>query len=111
MADLEFEGSFEEQWGTVKSAVREHDAILKGNGQEGLVSKVTGREAQIRLLMALVTIFGILTTGGMFVVGILEYNRQVHQNLISPQKIFGSLEPQQAHNQQNADGKYQFPVR
>lgn len=73
MAELEIEGTFEEQWGIVKSAVKDHHVLLHGNGKEGLVQTVTGWQAQARLIVGLVVGFGSVSTIGLVVLGILEY--------------------------------------
>lgn len=79
---LEIEGEFNEQWGVVKQKIMEHDKILNGNGKQGVVEFVTGLKAQMRLLMILVTIFGAISAIGTAVIGLLEYNRQVHSGMI-----------------------------
>lgn len=74
MADLEFEGTFEEQWGTMKSAVRQNYAAINGNGQPGLLDFASGIRAQLRLLIVLVSIAGLV----LALLTYLEANRQLH---------------------------------
>ena len=40
MAELEIEGSFEEQWGIVKSTLKQMHVTFHGNGQKGFVKEV-----------------------------------------------------------------------
>ena len=56
------EGSFDEQWGTVKSAVTRHEHILFGNGQPGIVEFIHGLKAQFRLLVLLISVLGVMVT-------------------------------------------------
>jgi len=104
MAELEIEGTFDEQWGVVKSTTKQLHAAIHGNGQEGILSYVTGLRAQFRLLLILVTIFGVLSAFGTFSIAALEYNRQVQHNLLNAPKIFlpdrtGQVENANNHRQ------------
>ena len=74
MAELQINGSFDEQWGAVKSAVIDHHAVLHGNGREGILDSVVGWRAQMRLVILLVALFGTLSTVGLVILGVLEYN-------------------------------------
>jgi hypothetical protein len=92
MAELEIEGSFDEQWGMVKGAVRDHHASLYGNGQPGVVDFVSATKGQLRLLIILVTAFGVLCGTGMLVLGLLEYNRQSKSGLVENPPTVATLD-------------------
>ena len=70
MADLEIEGSFEEQWGIVKAAVRQHNAAINGNGQPGLLDFMSGIKGQMRLVLALLTFLTAVAVFGTFLIGL-----------------------------------------
>lgn len=74
MADLEIVGSHEEQWGIVKSAVKQHHSDLYGNGQPGVMDFVSSTRGQFRLLIILISVVGVLVS----VLALLEANRQLH---------------------------------
>lgn len=93
-SDLDFgDGSWDRAGGTVRTALVQHDHVLYGrNGDEGIVTMVFAYRAQLRLIVWLLGIFGPLCAVGMLIIAGLEYNRQVHQNLITPPAIFSSHE-------------------
>jgi len=76
---LEIDGSHEEQFAIVKTAVKAHDASLYGNGQPGLMDFMSSTKGQFRLLVVMLTailvILGVLT--------FLEGNREFHSGLLS----------------------------
>ena len=93
MADLEIEGSFEEQWGIMKSAVRAHDKTLYGNGQPGVVDFISQTRGQFKLIIALLTL--ILAALGVYAA--LEANRQAKANLLPWQRPSTTGEVTTAH--------------
>ncbi len=72
---IEIEGPFEEQWGTVKAAIKQHDAAINGNGHKGLLDFQSGIKAQLRLIVFLVSLIGLIVAFLAF----LETNRQIKQ--------------------------------
>lgn len=70
MADLEIEGSFEEQWGIVKAAVKQHNSAINGNGQPGLLDFMSGIKGQMRLILALLSFLTAVAIVGTFLVGV-----------------------------------------
>jgi hypothetical protein len=98
VAELEIEGSFEEQWGAVKSAVKQHQTAIYGNGHGGLLEWASGVKAQFRLLVILITLFGVISGVGTVVVAILEYNRQAQHNMIHLPKVFPSQSSETAYS-------------
>lgn len=66
MAELEIEGTHEEQFAIVKTAVKEHNLLLKGNGQPGIVEFVTASKAQLRLIVFLLVVILPLIVGMYF---------------------------------------------
>ena len=83
MADLEIEGSFEEQWGIMKSAIRAHDKTLYGNGQPGIVDFIAQTRGQFRLIVWLLAT--LIASIGVYAA--LEANRQARSGLINLPKI------------------------
>ena len=78
MGDLEFEGTFEEQWGTMKGAVKQMHRDLYGNGQPGAMEFIQETKGQLRLLAWLCgTIIALLAVGIA-----LEANRQAHAGIL-----------------------------
>lgn len=49
---IEIEGSFDEQWGTVKSTVRNLEAVINGNGKGGLLKEMTETRSRLDELVA-----------------------------------------------------------
>ena len=90
MADVSWSGNHEEDFAVMRNLVGQHEATLHGNGQPGIVDFISGVRGQMRLVVFLVTTFGILTGVGILAVAILEYNRQVERNMIHPPAIFHS---------------------
>lgn len=90
MADVSWSGNHEEDFAVMRNLVAQHESTLHGNGQPGVVDFISGVKAQMRLVVFLVTAFGILTGAGIFMVAVLEYNRQVEHNMIHPGAIFHS---------------------
>ena len=76
VAELEFEGSHEEQWGTMKTTVKQLHAAVNGNGQPGILDFVSGMKAQLRLLVVLMTLVGLIVS----ILALLEGARQLHGN-------------------------------
>lgn len=74
----------------MRNLVGQHEATLHGNGQPGVVDFISGIKGQMRLLVLLVTISGVVSGIGLLVLGILEYNRQVEHNMIHPGAFFHS---------------------
>lgn len=74
MAELEIEGSFDEQWGVVKAAVKQHNAAINGNGQPGLLDFMSGVKAQYRLLLVMISVVGLIVS----ILAVLEVNHQIH---------------------------------
>jgi hypothetical protein len=93
MADFEIEGSFEEQWGIMKSAVRAHDKTLYGNGQPGIVDFVAQTRGQFRLIVWLLAT--LIAAIGVYAA--LEVNKQSHAGIINLPKIGESGNPVTAH--------------
>lgn len=52
MADLEIEGTFEEQWGTVKMALKQLHGAINGNGKEGLVEHIQNVDVSLAEIKA-----------------------------------------------------------
>jgi len=99
MADFEIEGTFEEQWGIIKSAVRAHDKTLYGNGQPGIVDFIAQTRGQFKLIIALLSL--ILAALGVYAA--LEANRQSHAKLLPwQQNAFGGSMLAHKNNSQNA---------
>jgi len=83
----------------VKDKVQDHHSALYGNGKDGILDYVIGQRALMRTLVNLAIIFGTLFTLGLAIVALLEYNRQVKQNIIQPPAIFHSQsDPVNARN-------------
>ena len=74
MAELEIDGSFEEQWGIVKSAVKQHNSAINGNGQPGLLDFQSSIKAQLRLVLIAISVAGLI----LAILTYLEANRQLH---------------------------------
>lgn len=90
MADVSWTGNHDEDFAVMRNLVGQHEATLHGNGQPGVVDFISGIKGQMRLLVLLVTISGVVSGIGLLVLGILEYNRQVEHNMIHPPAIFHS---------------------
>lgn len=90
MADISWTGNHDEDFAVIRNLVAQHETTLHGNGQPGVVDFVSGVKGQMRLIVLLVTVFGIITGAGMFVIAALEYNRQVEHNMIHPPDFFHS---------------------
>lgn len=52
MADLQFEGSHDEQWGQIKAAVIDLHSLVKGNGKDGLVKEVSDIQRSLATIEA-----------------------------------------------------------
>lgn len=68
MAELEIEGTFEEQWGIVKSAVRQHNAAINGNGQAGLLDFMSSIKAQFRLIIGMLIFISTMAAVALVIV-------------------------------------------
>lgn len=68
MSDLEIEGSFDEQWGIVKAAVKQHNAAIHGNGQPGLLDFMSSMKGQMRLIIALLLFLSTLAAVGTMLI-------------------------------------------
>ncbi len=66
MGNLQFEGSHEQQWGQMKSAVIQLDAVINGNGRQGLRADVAQilsiGKAILWLLGFIVALLGLACT-------------------------------------------------
>ena len=71
---LEIDGTKEQQFAIMKSAVIQHDADLNGNGQPGIKAFVSSTQGQFRLIVILISVFGLILAIFTF----LEANRQMH---------------------------------
>lgn len=78
MAELKIEGSHEEQWGVIKSAVIQHHSAINGNGQPGLMDFMSGLKAQLRLLIILVSVGGLILSFLTFLV----LNREIKTGML-----------------------------
>ena len=78
MAELKIEGSHEEQWGMIKSAVIQHHSAINGNGQPGLMDFMSGLKAQLRLIIVLISVGGLVLAFLTFLV----LNREIKTGLI-----------------------------
>ncbi len=79
MAELEIEGSFEEQWGAMKSAVKQQHVAIYGNGHEGILDFVAGVRGQFRLLVVLITLLGVLVAAvGVMVTIHMNQHGELH---------------------------------
>ena len=79
---------------------RDHERIMRdlygmnGSGR-GIVDFVTSLRANMKLLIILVTVSGILSTIGMFVLGSLEYSHAKNTTDSQPVVIYGEHVPAQ----------------
>ena len=78
MGELRIEGSHEEQLGIMKSAIIQHHAAINGNGQPGLMDFMSGMKAQLRLIIALISVGGLILSLLTFLV----LNREIKTGLI-----------------------------
>ena len=78
MAELKIEGSFEEQMGVIKSALIQHHAAINGNGQPGLLDFMSGIKAQLRLIIVLLSVGGLIIS----LLAFLEAQRQIKQGIL-----------------------------
>ncbi len=74
MGDLKIEGTHEEQWGAMKSAVIQHHAVIHGNGQPGILDFVVGLRAQFRLVLVLLSIIGVIVS----IIAVIEGAKALH---------------------------------
>lgn len=75
---LEIEGTHEEQFAIVKTAVKRHDRDLYGNGQPGVMDFMSSTKGQFRLLV-------IMLTAVLVILGVLTYlegNREYHSGIL-----------------------------
>lgn len=84
------EEDMESTMALVKDKVQDHHSALYGNGKDGILDYIVGQRALMRNLVTLALVFGTLFTAGLFVIAVLEYNRQVQQHLLQPPQIFHS---------------------
>lgn len=101
MSELDLGDTFEEQWGAIKSSVRQHHKSLYGNGQPGVVDFVIGVKAQFRLILILVSVFGVLTAVPAMIITILEFNRQSQQHMLHLPHLFSEKDPALARDMHN----------
>jgi hypothetical protein len=91
--------SVEVELANVQGWIEDADPKLNGNGRPGLFETVSEWKGQIRLVTALVILFGALSSIGMLILGLLEYNRQVQQHMLIPPALGHHEEPQNATNE------------
>ena len=78
MADLRIEGSYEEQFAIMKTAVIQHHSAINGNGQPGLLDFMSGQKAQYRLIIAMISVIMLLLT----LLLVIEGNRQIKEGIL-----------------------------
>ena len=102
MADLEIEGSFEEQWGIVKSAVKQHNTAINGNGQPGLLDFMSGIKAQQRLIIGLLAFISLLLTAA----GVAVTIRSAQKGSLAIPHLSKSAEPLSARSRPQDAGAH-----
>ena len=78
VADLRIEGSYEEQFAIMKTAVIQHHSAINGNGQPGLLDFMSGQKAQYRLIIAMISVIMLLLT----LLLVIEGNRQMKEGIL-----------------------------
>ena len=96
MAELEIDGTHEEQFAVVKATIKQHHTALMGNGQPGIIDFVSSTRGQFRLLIVLVSVVGVIVT----LLAALEANRQAHSkfSLTPNSTVTAASAPQHAYN-------------
>ncbi len=62
----------------MKSAIIQHHAAINGNGQPGLLDFMSGLKAQLRLIIALISVGGLI----LALLTFLVLNRQIKTGLL-----------------------------
>lgn len=71
---LEIEGSHEEQFAIVKTAVKRHDKDLYGNGQPGVMDFMSATRGQFRLMIVMLSVIGLILTAILVIEGAHHFN-------------------------------------
>jgi hypothetical protein len=98
VADVNWTGNHAEDFAVMKNLVANHEAVLHGNGQPGILDFISGLKGQMRLIL-------ILLSSMVGIAAILTAILTIHEARIGDIKIphfFFALEEQPAYARDSA---------